>query len=341
MAAVGKRPTGKSGGKADGPAASASPQFGEAVRLRRARAGMTQEELARLAGLSVRALRYIERGQVHRPRAGSVRRLAAVFGLDPDDWAEPRPAHLAILGPLELRLGGRPADPGPRKQQCLLALLALKAGEVVGTGEIIDALWGDDPPASCHNLVHTHVARLRKILGADAGAPGIELRTVGGGYRLVAGVDQLDAFRFGALAEQAARERGTAAGETLARALGCWRGPVLAGLPAGIRRHPAAVALAQRRIWAVMALADRELEGNGAPRSLAALRELAAEEPLHEGLHARLLLVLAGTGQQAEAVRLYGDVRARLVRELGIEPGAELRTAHQRVLRQEVRTGRG
>src|SRR2546423_15371561 len=53
-----------------------SASFGDAVRAQRIRAGLTQQELARRAGGSVRAGRYIEQGRVARPRRESVRRLA-------------------------------------------------------------------------------------------------------------------------------------------------------------------------------------------------------------------------------------------------------------------------
>lgn len=61
-----------------------------------------------------------------------------------------------------------------------------------------------------------------------------------------------------------------------------------------------------------------------------------AEEPLHEGVHLRLLRALTASGQQATAVRLYGVSHARLVEYLGVEPGTELRTAYQEVLSRNV-----
>src|SRR5262249_54502948 len=59
-------------------------------------------------------------------------------------------------------------------------------------------------------------------------------------------------------------------------------------------------------------------------------------EPLHEALHARLMVALAGSGRQADALELFVDLRARLSAELGIEPGPELRRAQLHVLRQQI-----
>ena len=67
-----------------------------------------------------------------------------------------------------------------------------------------------------------------------------------------------------------------------------------------------------------------------------ALRSLAVEQPLHEGLAARLMLALAGAGQQAEALAVYQDLRDRLSDELGVDPGPEIASAHLRVLRGQL-----
>jgi tetratricopeptide (TPR) repeat protein/DNA-binding XRE family transcriptional regulator len=55
--------------------------FGELVAGHRHRLGLTQEELARRAEISVRAIRDLETGRVRTPRQASVRLLAGVFGL--------------------------------------------------------------------------------------------------------------------------------------------------------------------------------------------------------------------------------------------------------------------
>ncbi|MCO1654997.1 helix-turn-helix transcriptional regulator [Pseudonocardia sp. S2-4] len=61
--------------------------FGDGVRLRRLRTGLTQEELAERAGVSVRGLRKLEVGEITRPRPRTVRALAAALGVGPAGWA--------------------------------------------------------------------------------------------------------------------------------------------------------------------------------------------------------------------------------------------------------------
>src|SRR5207253_2061506 len=74
-------------------------------------------------------------------------------------------------------------------------------------------------------------------------------------------------------------------------------------------------------------------------RVLPRLQALADADPLNEPAHARLMIALAGSGQQAAAIRVHEDVRTRLDRELGLYPGEELAEAYVRVLRQDIHTG--
>ncbi|MEU4197439.1 tetratricopeptide repeat protein [Kribbella sp. NPDC026611] len=59
--------------------------IGKQVRAFRQRAGLTQEELAEKASLSVRSLRDLESGRVARPRARSIRLIAAALELADDE----------------------------------------------------------------------------------------------------------------------------------------------------------------------------------------------------------------------------------------------------------------
>ncbi len=316
--------------------------FGHALRAGRVRAGLTQQELAARAGVSVRAVRYIEQGKVVRPRRESVRRLAEVVGLAIEgEWHERRSderLRIGVLGRFELRGGGgQLVDIGPLKQRCLLALLALQPNRVVQRDEIVDVLWGDRPPESCQNLVHTYISRLRKAVDRPGGAALIS--SVRGGYRLTVDVVQLDLMLFDEQATAAGQLRLTdpeSAMTVFEEALRLWRGPVLADLPNEVRQHPAAMALSGRRIATALAYADTALGLGRHEPVVERLRALVHDEPLHEGLHARLMIALAGSGQQAAALRLFAEIRDRLTEDLGIEPGAEILAAHLRIIRSEV-----
>lgn len=312
---------------------------GEAVRRHRLVAGFTQEELAGRAGVSVRTLRDLEHGRVRQPRARSVRGLADALGLpaaerdsllaaltsaDGDD----RLPRVGVLGPLVVSRVGVVVEVRSQRQRTLLGLLALHHGQAVPISEIIDMLWGERPPRTARNLVQMYAGELRVLLGATS----VLLRA--GGYVLELPARRLDLAEFDDLAGQAYHEGKTErALGLLVEALRCWRGGVLADAGTRLRQHPRAVAAEQGRIAAAIALADL---ANSLDRPAVAadlLPAICREAPLHEELHARWMVVLARVGQQAEALRVFMELRDRLDTELGVEPGAHLRGVHLEVLR--------
>jgi DNA-binding SARP family transcriptional activator/tetratricopeptide (TPR) repeat protein/DNA-binding XRE family transcriptional regulator len=306
----------------------------ERLRERRLLAGLTQAQLADRAGVSLRAVRNAERGRVRSSRAETTRRLLAVL-------AEENPVgalRIDVLGPLAVHLAGEAVELGADKQRRLLALLAIQPNRPVRREEIVDVLWGADPPPSCLGLLHTYVARLRKALepARVRQEPARVITTVDGGYQLSVDEEQLDLLRF-----EAAERRASSAGEPGAAeqhwldALGAWRGPVLAGLD-GFDHHPVCQALTARRSAAVLAYAELAGARGHHDDAIPHLRALVAAEPLHEIAHARLMLALAGTGRQAAALELFDDIRRRLADELGIDPGTDLRQAHEHVLRPDA-----
>ncbi len=187
--------------------------LGELLRGLRVRAGLTQQQVADRSGLSVRALRYLERGSVGAPREGSLRALAEALGVAAADLAVgvPAPARPArsrfgVLGPFTVLHGGRDLRVGALKQRSLLALLALHPNRAVGRDEIIDVLWGERPPASCVGLVHTYASRLRRALAAAGRRNAGLIAATPSGYRLTVKPDQVDLLDFDTLVARA-RER--------------------------------------------------------------------------------------------------------------------------------------
>ena len=76
---------------------------------------------------------------------------------------------MGILGPFEVCVdGGAPVKLGGPRQAALLAILVLKAGEVVSVDRLIDELWGQTPPATAKHAIQESVSRLRQKLGERA-----------------------------------------------------------------------------------------------------------------------------------------------------------------------------
>jgi DNA-binding SARP family transcriptional activator/tetratricopeptide (TPR) repeat protein/transcriptional regulator with XRE-family HTH domain len=345
------------------------PQFAALLRAHRQAAGLTQKELSGQAGISAAAVRDLEQGRTRWPHPRSVRALVTALGLDAAQaeqlhqaaragrpgavetpaalTAEPtatQDVNVGVLGPLAVQVGGVSVAVGGEQPRVLLGRLALSPNTAVHRTELIDTLWGDAVPTSAVNLVQTYVARLRRILQPRR-APGTAQGIVTldpGGYRLNIGAQQLDLLRFRGLvrdARAAAAARPEVAAERLDQALALWRGDPLADIDR-LAGHPLLVAIADERIAAVLQYADLVGVLGSHDRALPGLRELAGRYPLHESLHARLMVALAATGSQAAALTVFDQIQRRLADELGIDASPELLEHRQRVLRQEWAAGR-
>ena len=329
---------------------------GMLVRRWRTGTGLTQQELAARAGVSVGAVRDLEQGRVTRPRARILEQLAGALGLGSGQRADlaaaaagiagrsRRPGKglwLRVLGTMGCWHGSMPVSLGPARQRAVVALLAVHPNTAVRREAIIDALWSGGPPGSAVAVIQSHVSRLRKIL--DGGLHGRLGRAVlvstGTSYRLDVGPDELDLLAFHQLA---ARARHAAAEGDLAvacqqfeQALELWKGEPLADLDV-LAGHPAVVGLTQLRASVITEYAQIASGTGLVGRVLPHLRALAEREPLNERAYAQLMMCLAATGQQAHALQIYEDLRQRLDDQLGVRPGPELADTHLRVLRQEI-----
>lgn len=235
-----------------------------------------------------------------------------------------------ILGPLELEDRDRAVALGPRKQRVLLLCLLVHANEVVSTDELIEALWGADPPKSAPKLLQVYVSQVRQALD------GVALETRAPGYVLRVESGQLDARQFeDTFAEgRDALVSGNAAlaASLLRRALGLWRGPALHD----IAYEPFALAEA-RRLEELRLVCDEtrlaaELELGSHAKVLPELEALAHRHPLREEARRLLMLALYRGGRQSDALTEYRDAVRQLRDELGLEPAAELRALERAIL---------
>ncbi|GLF95369.1 AfsR/SARP family transcriptional regulator [Streptomyces yaizuensis] len=255
----------------------------------------------------------------------------------------PAPAvRFEVLGPLRVWRGTGELDLGFPQQRALLALLLVRAGRPVPSGEIVEALWSGRPPASAAHVVRRYAGSLRRLLEPELPprAPGRRVLRRGGGYLLHAENTEVDLLRFrdlvGRAHRHAAAGRPDSALEGFIEALSQWRGPVAQGVPEAVRAHPRFAVVEREIVSATATAADLALRHGGTARILPSVGRAVALAPLDESLHARLVLGLAAVGAQAEALAAYEAARHRLAAELGVLPGAELSAAHTRVLRRQV-----
>ncbi|MCM4083445.1 AfsR/SARP family transcriptional regulator [Paractinoplanes hotanensis] len=246
---------------------------------------------------------------------------------------------LQVLGPVRALLSGTEVDLGPRQQRLVLALLLARAGKPVGTGEFIELLWDQDPPASAMNLLYRFVGAIRRLLepSLPPGAQSTLLVGDAAGYRLGVDGQSLDLVAFRDLVEQARTEesagRPRPALSCLVDALSLWRGPC-AGAPELLQRaHPTFVAVDHECADAARRAGELAVRCGEARVVLPVVRAFAAQHPLDEALQAQLMLMLSADGKQAEAIAQYGQTVTRLREDLGASPGAALCRAHEKVLR--------
>ena len=237
-----------------------------------------------------------------------------------------------LLGPVSV-VGPTGALPlGPARQRSVLTVLLLSVGRPVPTSELIDRVWGDEPPPASDQALRSYLCRLRKIVERS---PAVRLERRDGGYLAVVEDGQLDLAVFRGLGQRARAAlrdgRHAAALTAFGDALRHADGPLLAGVTSSwlaeqrrlLERERHALALERNDL--ALAVGDPGLVVADALGRL-------GDEPYDERLAGQAVLGLAGVGRTAEALQVYEGVRRQLAEELGIDPGPALRDIQLRVL---------
>jgi DNA-binding SARP family transcriptional activator len=239
-----------------------------------------------------------------------------------------------LLGPVEMRVASQRADIGHARQRAVLAVLLLDLNKVVSADRLIDRVWGEEPPVSVRNVVYGLVAKLKAVI-TEASVPGVGLSRRDTGYILEADPELLDLHLFRQQAALASTAHGHDEASALLRsALSNWHGEALAGLNSSwlaSMRH----ALEQQRIAVVLELNDIELRQGRHHAVVGELTELLAAHQTNERATGQLMLALYRAGRQAEALQWFERARQRLADEFGADPGPELQTLHQQILRSD------
>lgn len=243
--------------------------------------------------------------------------------------------RIFLLGPLEVVGPQGPVTFTARRQQIVLAIILWNANRVVPMEVLIDALWGQEPPATARSQVHTSVSGVRKRL-ARSGLHEL-VSTWPPGYRTWIREGDLDLHEFDQHVTTARAQvlagRDEEAAESFTHALGLWRGQPFAGVH-GERVAAIAAQLADKRVGVFEELMETQLRSGRGALMIGDLTALVAEHPYRELLRAQLMTALCQAGRQVDALREYRHMRALFARELGLEPSPSLR-----LLEQEILTG--
>jgi predicted ATPase len=243
--------------------------------------------------------------------------------------------RIGLLGELEVHDDdGRDVAISGAKLRALLAVLALHAGRAVPTDQLVDALWGEDPPPAVRNGLQGLTSKLRRALGS---ADAVTMR--GGAYALELPADAVDVHRYERLVTDAraaaARDDATTALTLLSEAESLWRGDPLADFTYEDFAALTIGRLSELRLSAVEERLDLELAIGRHLAVIPELEVLVRSHPLRERPRGLLMLALYRAGRQADALQVFQEGRRQLADELGLDPGPELRQLESAILSQD------
>jgi DNA-binding SARP family transcriptional activator/tetratricopeptide (TPR) repeat protein len=246
--------------------------------------------------------------------------------------------EIRVLGPVEVTWDGKPIDIGGVKARALVARLLIDRQIIVSVDRLVDSLWGDNDGPGAEIALRSTISRLRKRL-RDAGVLQDPIVTRAPGYVLEVPADVTDASCLERLVvegrRQLAQQRPSECIRLLAEAEGLRRGAAYSE----VRDEPFARAEARRLEELLLSATETRLDGEltlGRHEAVTGeLESLTSANPMRERLWSQCMLALYRSGRQAEALRVFQDLRAILVAELGIEPGHDVTWMERAILAQD------
>lgn len=236
-----------------------------------------------------------------------------------------------LLGPVRASVDGRARPLSSHRQRALLAALALRDGRSVSVGELVDALWEEEPPDRARTTLQTYVSRLRSQLGEHA------IVHHAAGYRLGDDV----AIDLTAARRWANEARGRLALDPLDAARRCrqaldlWAGPSLGDLAELAWFEPHAFGLDELRRSLEELWAEAMIRAGEAPAAIEHLEAATRADPWREPAQALLVRALHEAGRTVEALRVADRYRRQLREETGLDPGAVFVAAEAHALSGE------
>ncbi|MEO8527756.1 MAG: NB-ARC domain-containing protein [Pseudolysinimonas sp.] len=263
---------------------------------------------------------------------------AAPSERDESDRAHATPVRLSVFGALSLEVAGVAVPLSPPRVAQVLAVLGLAGGEPVRIDDLVDALWGEDPPASARNQLHRLVGQARRALEPLLHAHAAGTLVVGSGttYRLAVHSDGLDLLEF----RRVLREARAAAPE--ARLRGYLEALAIAKVPAGTDLADDGVigalkrGIERERVQTLIDAASLASNDRDTARELLEVAgELAERHPLDEAVQEAVARLLLATGHRTRALDLIRATEDRLGAELGVGASQGLKSAYVDALRAD------
>ncbi|MFI6097483.1 BTAD domain-containing putative transcriptional regulator [Lentzea sp. NPDC051213] len=238
-----------------------------------------------------------------------------------------------MLGPLEIRVGGKARPAGSPKLRTVLGVLLTKANRVATHEELIDELWGTTPPASGMANIRSYVARIRQMLPAGQQQ---RLQARSSGYSLAVEPAELDLLVYNELSTSGHTALGKGDVVTavlhLERAQALWRGEPFESVECGPRLDTVTGTLKEQWLAGEENLLDAKCRMGVDISVVNALRAFTSANPYRERAWRLLVQSLDDIGARTSALAAYEEVRALLARDLGVTPEPQLRELHRTIL---------
>src|SRR4051794_1596677 len=242
--------------------------------------------------------------------------------------------EFGVLGPVQVATGSGPVELASGKQVALLACLLVARGEVVSRDRLIDALWGERPPASAVNALQVHVHGLRRRLAPE------RIGREGPGYRLRLEPGELDLDRFELLVARGRSELSSgdanAAASSFRESLGLWRGQPYEDVRYAAFAQAEVARLEELRVGALEDRVEADLALGRHRDLIAELEALVSEHGSRERLCGQLMLALYRSGRQSEALEVFRQAHRAMRDQLGVEPGPALQELQRAILGQDA-----
>ncbi len=211
----------------------------------------------------------------------------------------------------------------------------LHANRTVSAERLAEDLWSGDPPEGAIHSLRVYVSRLRQALGAAGQA----VVTRPSAYELQVDPATVDALRFEELVargrDEAKAGNQSGAAAALREALALWRGPALADVSDAPFARAQASRLEEARLCALEDRIDADLACGRHGEVTAELEALTGEHPFRERLWSQRMVALYRSGRQADALRVYQELRSTLQEQLGLEPSSAVQQVEGAVLRHD------
>lgn len=239
-----------------------------------------------------------------------------------------------VFGPTRGEVDGvvrTAADMGGVKPRQILELLALQGGAAMAKDQLADLLWDGRPPASYVGTVESYVCVLRRSLCLGSGRHSA-LTTTSNGYRLDLDRVSVDRVTFGRLTAQAATAEPGRALALLEEAVGLVEGELLADEPYTTWAVQARECFRRELLAASVQAARLAFSLGDHATAVRMGRAAVAQDPTAEDAVQVLMRAVWQSGQRCEALRLYAEMRQRMLEELGDEPGPDSRGLYLTIL---------